>query len=43
METGEGREFVMKKLARSWKKLLPEAKEIVLPLYEAAKKLFGEA
>lgn len=40
LETGAGREFVMKKLERSWKKLLPEAKEMVLPLYEAAKKIF---
>ena len=43
LETGEGRDFVMKKLARSWKKLLPEAKEVVLPLYEAAQTLFAES
>ncbi|PIR62974.1 MAG: metal-dependent phosphohydrolase [Candidatus Pacebacteria bacterium CG10_big_fil_rev_8_21_14_0_10_42_12] len=42
LEVGEGREFVMKKLDRSWKKLLPEAKKIVAPQYEAAKVLFGK-
>jgi HD superfamily phosphodiesterase len=41
LETEEGKVFVMEKLERSWKKLLPEAKEIIKPQYRAAKMLFN--
>lgn len=40
LEVDEGREFVLGKLARSWKKLMPEAKDILYDKYEAIKKTF---
>jgi hypothetical protein len=42
MTIEEGKDWVRNKLERSWKKLIPEAKEIVLPKYEAVKLLLGE-
>jgi len=42
MSIEEGKDWVRNKLERSWKKLIPEAKEIVLPKYEAVKLLLGE-
>lgn len=39
MDTEEGKKWVKNKLERSWNKLIPEAKEIVLPKYEAVKLL----
>ena len=42
MKIEEGKTWVRNKLERSWKKLIPEAKEIALPKYEAVKLLLGE-
>lgn len=42
MDVDEGRNFLLGKLERSFNKILPEAKEIVLPLYDAAKILFSK-
>ena len=42
MTIEEGKNWVGNKLERSWKKLIPEAKEIVLPKYESVKLLLGE-
>ncbi|MHA1721275.1 MAG: HD domain-containing protein [Promethearchaeota archaeon] len=42
MTIEEGKNWVRNKLERSWKKLIPEAKEIVLLKYEAVKLLLGE-
>ena len=39
MEIDEGAEFVLHKLDRSYNKLSPRGKEIILPQYEAAKVL----
>lgn len=37
MDISEGADRVCKKLERSWKKLCPEAKEIIKDKYESAK------
>ncbi len=37
METDEGTEWVLNKIERSWKKLMPEAKETMRKKYEAIK------
>ncbi|MDD5253518.1 MAG: HD domain-containing protein [Candidatus Nanoarchaeia archaeon] len=42
MSIEEGRISVRNKLERSWNKLIPEAKEIILPKYEAAKLFLKE-
>ncbi len=42
MNIEEGKIWVRNKFERSWKKLIPEAKEIVLPKYEAVKLFLGE-
>jgi putative nucleotidyltransferase with HDIG domain len=39
MGIDEGREYLLSKLDRSWKKLLPKAKDIIAPHYEAVKLL----
>ena len=40
MDVEEGKKWVLDKLERSYKKLMPEAKVIIKDKYEAAKKLF---
>lgn len=42
MNIEEGNTWVRNKLERSWKKLIPEAKEIVSPKYESVKLFLGE-
>ena len=42
MNIEEGKTWMRNKLERSWKKLIPEAKEIVSPKYESVKLLLGE-
>jgi putative nucleotidyltransferase with HDIG domain len=42
MNIEDGKRWVMDKLERSWKKMIPEAKEIILPKYEAAKIILKE-
>jgi len=42
MNVEDGKRWVMEKLERSWKKMIPEAKEIILPKYEAAKIILKE-
>lgn len=41
MDTDTGKKWVMDKLARSWQKLTPEAKEIIKDKYEAIKKILA--
>ncbi|MFH1425655.1 MAG: HD domain-containing protein [archaeon] len=40
LEPGEAKEFVRRKLERSWNKLTPRAREIIRPKYEAVRVLF---
>ena len=42
MSIEEGKNWLRNKLERSWNKLIPEAKKIVLPKYEAVKLLLGK-
>lgn len=42
LDTGEGAQWVLNKLGRSWNKLMPEAKKMVKDKYNAAKVLLGE-
>lgn len=42
MDIEEGKNWVRNKLGRSWSKLIPEAKELVLPKYESVKILLEE-
>ncbi|MFC1651751.1 HD domain-containing protein [Patescibacteria group bacterium] len=42
METDEGAEWVLNKIERSWKKLMPEAKEMMKEKYEAIKIVLGK-
>ncbi len=42
MGVEEGREFVLKKIKNSWKKLMPEAKEIMKKKCEAALVILGD-
>jgi len=40
LETEEGREFVLAKVKQSYQKLLPEARKIIQPKYDAIVELF---
>lgn len=42
MNIEDGKGWVRNKLERSWNKLIPEAKKIVLPKYKAVKIILGE-
>jgi len=41
MDTDNGKKWVLDKLARSWKKLTPEAKEMIEDKYDAIKKVLS--
>lgn len=41
LDTDAGCAFVMKKLSNSWKKMMPEAQEMLADKYEAIKQVFG--
>ncbi|TES95950.1 HD domain-containing protein [Patescibacteria group bacterium] len=42
MKTDEGAEWVLNKIERSWKKLMPEAKKMMRKKYEAIKMVLGK-
>lgn len=41
MNVDEGKKYVIRKLERSWSKLIPQAKEIIKDKYEASKLILG--
>ena len=42
LSIADGRDMLVKKYAKNWKKLMPEAREIAQPKYDAIKSVLGE-